>query len=98
MKPVTLKIKVDAQLAETLEPILLERNISLDEAVGLYLRAMVNNIESGKALGLDSKMPFGKYKGEYVEVIAKGDPGYLRWMLGRERPLNVLPDVLEYLK
>lgn len=59
---------------------------------------MVNTVESGKALGLKDKLAFGKYRGELLETVVKGDPSYVRFLIGSSKPLQVLPEVLEYLK
>ncbi|MFG1172314.1 exodeoxyribonuclease X [Erwiniaceae bacterium CAU 1747] len=31
--------------------------------------------------GLESTFPFGKYRGQPIDTVAKKDPGYLHWML-----------------
>lgn len=93
-----ITVRIDPDLALKLEGVLLARGTTLDVVVGLYLRAMVNSIDRGKCLGLDSKMPFGKYHGERVEEIARGDPGYLRFMLTCERPITLKPEVMELLQ
>ena len=36
----------------------------------------------------DDVLPFGKYHGQPVEVIAKKDPGYLKWMLDNVKDLR----------
>ena len=79
---VTLKIRVKRSLVEKLEPILKDRGLSLDQAVSLYLRAMVNGSERCRSLRLADEMPFGKYRGETVETIVRGDPGYMMFILG----------------
>lgn len=90
-----LKVNIADDLAERLETILLERSLTLDELVGLYVRSLCNSIDAGKALGIDSVMPFGKYKGERVGVIAKAEPGYIRYLMGGERPVLLEPEVQE---
>lgn len=79
---VTLKIRVKRSLVDKIEPLLKERGISLDQAVSLYLRAMVNGSENSKSLRLADEMPFGKYKGETVETIVRGDPQYMMFIFG----------------
>lgn len=69
MAQITLEIPDD--LSAELEPMLLNRDISLSQVVSLYLRSMVNSVLRGKSLTLTDKMPFGKYKGENVGIIAK---------------------------
>lgn len=90
-------IKIDKDLIESLEPILSERSVTLDAVVNLYLRAMLNSLDSGKALGMKDTMPFGKYRGALVETIVAADPGYLRYLIGTDRPLQVEPEVLAAL-
>lgn len=75
-----------------------DRGVTLDEVIALYLTAMVNGVNQGKALKLDSTMPFGKYRGALVSVIVAADPGYLRYLIGTDKPLVVEPEVMEKLK
>lgn len=75
-----LKINVDQKLAERLEPLLKERSLTLDQAIGLYLRGMVNASATARALRLDDTMPFGKYQGETVETIARAQPDYINYI------------------
>lgn len=93
-----LKVNIADDLAERLEAILLERSITVDEIVGLYVRSLVNSVEASRALGVESLMPFGKYKGEKVGVIAKAEPGYLKYLMGGERPVLFEPEVLELVQ
>lgn len=94
----TLRVRLDRQLAIEVDKLLEARDVTLAEVVSLYLRSMINSADSGRTLGLESRMPFGKYRGENVETIARGDPGYLRYLMGGERPLQFTPEVLELLK
>jgi hypothetical protein len=97
MAKVQLKVNVDRSLLERLEPVLRERGLTLDRAVGLYLRGMINTSGSAKALRLKDDMPFGKYQGEKVETILRGQPDYIRFIidLGRTR---FDPEVFELLE
>lgn len=79
---IQLKINVDKKLAERLEPLLKERGLTLDQAVGLYLRGMVNTSASARALRLADTMPFGKYQGELVETILRVQPDYIMFLIG----------------
>ncbi len=44
---------------------------------------------------LIKKITFGKYAGEFVEVIAKNDPGYLEWLLKEKQKQAAAGDVDE---
>ena len=33
-----------------------------------------------KDIGMDDKLPFGKYKGTEIEEVLSDDPSYLKWM------------------
>lgn len=82
MSKVQLKINVSKALTEQLEPLLKERGLTLDQAVGLYLRGMVNTSASARALRLADTMPFGKYEGETVETIVRAQPDYIKFIMG----------------
>lgn len=84
---ITLKIRVKKSLAESLEPILKARGLTLDQTVGLYLRGMVNASDRSRALRLEDEIPFGKYQGETLDTIARADPQYLHFIinLGKTR-------------
>ncbi len=84
LSEITLKIRVKTKLAERLEPILTDRGMTLDQAVSLYLRGMVNGSERSRAIRLADEMPLGKYRGEIVETIVRGEPGYVRFLFGCE--------------
>jgi antitoxin component of RelBE/YafQ-DinJ toxin-antitoxin module len=87
MATAQLKVNVDTSLIERLEPILRERGLTLDKAVGLYLRGMVNSSATARALRLKDTMPFGKYEGETVETILRVQPDYIQFIvaLGKTR-------------
>lgn len=89
-----LKVNVDTKLIEKLEPLLAERGLTLDQAVGLYLRGMVNTSASAKALRLADSMPFGKYQGETVETILRVQPDYISFIIAGGRT-RFDPEVLQ---
>mgnify|MGYP001545676162 FL=1 len=97
-KTVSLKINLPQKLAVSIEEVLLLKGLSLDEAVRLYLRAMVTSSERSKALTLEAEMPVGKYKGEEVEVIARADPAYILWLMENSRSIKFDPLVLQMIE
>lgn len=82
MAKVQLKVRVDLNLVVKLDPLLKERGLTLDQAVGLYLRGMVNTSTSSRALRLEDEMPFGKYEGELVSTILRAQPDYIKFIIG----------------
>lgn len=82
MPKALLKINVDTALLARLEPILVERGLTVDQAVGLYLRGMVNSSASARSLRLSDVMPFGKYEGEEVGTILRAQPDYVSFIVG----------------
>jgi len=94
---VALKINLPVKLVTELEPVLATKGLSLDEAVRLYLRSLVTTSARGRALELDSVMPFGKYQGEVVEVIVRAEPSYIRFLIANVESCNFTPAVLALL-
>lgn len=99
MAKIQLKVNVDRALLDRLEPVLRERGLTLDRAVGLFLRGMVNTSNRAKALRLQDAMPFGKYYGETVETILRAQPDYIAFIvgLGKTRFDPEVFDLLEQL-
>lgn len=93
-KSATITIDLPVALVEQLEPILLARDLTLDEAVRLYLRAMVSSSARNRTLTLESEMPMGKYRGELVEVIVRAEPGYISWLIANSTSIKFDPEVL----
>lgn len=52
--------------------------IHIMDASGWDAAEMVRRMQTK---GLESTFPFGKYRGQAIESVAKKDPGYLHWML-----------------
>jgi exodeoxyribonuclease X len=84
--------RMEADLAKSLR-VKLESHNAVGDALVLYLlardmlarRSVEELIElSRKPIKLE-RIRFGKYKGKSFEEIAKGDPGYLRWLVKSER-------------
>jgi len=95
---VTIKVRVDPRLASRVEAYLKQRGLTLDQAVGLYLRAMINTSERSRSLRLGDVMPFGKYAGERVEVILRAEPGYIMWLIANNESVRWDPEVLLLLE
>lgn len=94
---IQLKVNVDRKLLERLAPVLEERGLTVDQAVGLYLRGMVNSSASARALRLSDAMPFGKYQGETLETILRAQPDYIMFILGLGKT-RFDPEVLALLE
>lgn len=95
---VQVKISLPKGLTEKLEPLLLERDLTLDEVVRLYLRALVTTSERSRALDLRSEMPLGKFKGEELAVVIRSEPKYVSWLLAEVEGFKLAPDALALLE
>lgn len=95
---VVIKVRVDPRLATRVETYLKQRSLTIDQAVGLYLRAMINTSERSRSLRLGDIMPFGKYAGERVEVILRAEPGYISWLIANNESIRWDPEVLLLLE
>jgi antitoxin component of RelBE/YafQ-DinJ toxin-antitoxin module len=95
---VLVKVRVEPRLADRIQPMLAARGLTLDQAVGLYLRAMINSSERSKALRLTDAMPFGKYEGEVVETIIRAEPGYIQFLIANSAHARWDPEVLRLLE
>jgi uncharacterized protein (DUF3820 family) len=95
--PVRVVVQLPAELVADLEPLLQSRGLSVDEVCRLYLRSLVTTSQKSRALELTSVMPFGKYKGERLEVIIRAAPEYIRWLIG-EKDLKISPEALQLLE
>lgn len=90
----TLKVSIPLALAREVEPLLKARGLTVDDALRLYLRSMVTSSARSRALSLTSQMPFGKYQGELVEVVARAEPGYVQWLIANSNSVKFEPEVL----
>ena len=52
--------------------------VHIMDASGWDAEEMVRRMQTK---GLESTFPFGKYRGQAIDSVAKKDPGYLHWML-----------------
>jgi len=80
--PTTAMIWLDADLVEQSSARLNERGLDLEEYVALMLRMM---LRSKAVINLTDRMPFGKYAGELVDLVARSDPAYLIWLTNNSR-------------
>lgn len=94
----TLRVTIPQDISDSLAAILTERQITVDQVVSVYLRAMVNAHESGKELTLESTFRFGKYYGAKVAEVAVVDPGYITFLMGSSRPTHFSADVIELVQ
>lgn len=81
----TFEIALPKILASEVEDILAQRSMTMSEYVAVALRAMPKD---ATVLYLDTLLPFGKYRGETVEMVTRADPAYIIWMsenVGRVR-------------
>ncbi len=90
-----LVVNLPDKLYADLESILIERNLSFEEVVRLYCRSMVTTNARSMALTLGAEMPFGKFKGEPIDVVIRADPGYVGWMLANNERFLLAPDALQ---
>jgi len=90
-----LVVNLPDKLYAELEGILVERNLSFEEVVRLYCRSMVTTNARTMALQLGSEMPFGKFKGEPIDVVIRADPGYVGWMLANNERFILAPEALQ---
>lgn len=60
--------------------------IRIMEASGWDAAQMMQRCQSAEQSG--DVLPFGKYRGQAVAVIARKDPGYLKWMLDNVKDLR----------
>lgn len=51
-------------------------------------RADEMSLRSQPAAQRDDVLPFGKYRGQALAVVARKDPGYLKWMLDNVKDLH----------
>ena len=93
-----VKVRVDPKLAHRVEEFLAARGLTLDQAVGLYLRAMINTSASARALRLSDAMPYGKYRGEIIETIVRVQPDYIAYLVASSTQTRWSPDVLRLLE
>lgn len=93
-----VKVRIDPKLASRVEEFLLARGLTLDQAVGLYLRAMINTSAKSRALRLADNMPFGKYQGERVETILRVQPDYIAYLVVNSTNTRWDPEVLRVLE
>jgi len=80
------------------ESYLKARGLTLDQAVGLYLRAMINTSERARSLRLADQMPYGKYAGERVDTILRAEPSYIAWLIANNESTRWDPEVLRLLE
>jgi len=95
---VQLKVNLPKRLVEDLETLLMERHLTIDDVCRLYLRSLVTQNKSLRAVDLDDEMPYGKYKGEALAVIIKTDPQYISWFLSNGKSFKITPEALALLE
>jgi hypothetical protein len=93
--PKTQKIDLPTKLVSQARERLDGRGITLEEYLRLHLRVMVRTPPS--ILALTDEIPFGKYRGEIVEVVCRADPGYMTWMVAQNGKTQFGLDVLQLL-
>lgn len=91
-----LTLNIDTKLHNQLKKLLSERGTDIETFVKLQLRAL--SIAT-KILHLEDKIPFGKYTGELLETIIRGDPKYMNWLIANSKnPTQFGTDILELLE
>lgn len=91
MRQRRVTVRLDAKLYKLARELLEERGTDLESYLGLHVRALAR---SKTILGLKDRMTFGKYGGELVEVVVRGDPRYMAWCLGNVTWTRFGADVL----
>ena len=76
VKTVTITITLAEDVYKEVMQLCEERNLTFDAYAQVILRGARKNPLLFK---LDSRMTFGKYKGERVEDVIKADPAYIMW-------------------
>jgi hypothetical protein len=89
-----LVIQIPSELLGDLEPLLIQRGLSVEEVIRLYLRSLVNGAKRSRAVSLSDDMPIGKFKGEKVETVIRAEPGYVSWLAGNIESFKLAPDAL----
>lgn len=74
-----ISVKIDSSVYAAAAATLKARGIGLNTWLTLQLRAFA--CASKPIVGLADKMPFGKYYGDTVENVVRGDLAYATWML-----------------
>jgi len=91
MRQRKVTIRIDAKLFKEATAILGERGVDLEAYLGLHVRALAR---SKQLLTLRDKFTFGKYGGELVENVVRGDPRYMSWALANVTWTRFGPDVM----
>jgi len=60
----------------------------LERCLIRYFDAQAKTKKTFKPLGLDSKMPFGKFKGSLISEIKEKDPNYFNWIKNNIENIN----------
>ena len=91
---VQVTIELPAALYEQACYDLARRGTTLDEYVRLKLKGMTAR---KWFYGLKDTFTFGKYRGETVENVIRGDPEYCIWALKTVDGFDLHPEALELL-
>lgn len=84
-----IEVELPEDLAASVAEILVERQLELNDLVRLYLRSFVIASRRFGLLKLTDEMPFGKYRGETLEIIIRTDPHYVSWMIDNNDTFRV---------
>lgn len=84
-----IHVMLPLDLHDKLSHIVKERNTSIEAMVLLHLTSVVNGYERYAPIGLDTFMPFGKYKGVTLETIIRGDPAYVKYLQTNSETFNM---------
>lgn len=77
-KPVVLKITLEPGVSEVLNAMSVSRGVDVQTLVRVALR---NLVQRSSFYGTETRLSFGKYRGESMETVIRCDPGYVSWAL-----------------
>ena len=85
-------IELPTRLLNELEPLLKDKNLTLDETVRLYLRSLVTRSKKNAAMAPGDDFTFGKYKDEELTVVIRAEPDYVVWCQNNLENFHLTPE------
>lgn len=87
----SLPMRLHAKVVQILEA----RGSTFDDFVRLQCLRLTKN---EKFYDLTDKLTFGKYRGELIETVIRGDPEYMIWCLKNVTGFGLTPEALGILE
>lgn len=75
---VTYTVRLATGVAATLEAYCAQYQTNIE---AVFRLAIANVLASKRLLTMESKLQFGKYKGQIVRSVIQHDPAYFNWLL-----------------